>query len=129
MRQTDNFADVIKAKLASSPELAKLVENERSNSDIAMKVYEIRREAGITQSELADRINSKQSVISRIEDADYDGHTITLLRRIAEAVGKRIVVEFYDLPSYSQTSNTSEVFPVSWEDLGCWPTSVEEATA
>lgn len=126
MRTTDNFADVIKEKLAVSPELSSLVEAERSNVDIAMKVYEMRKDAGITQKELADRIGSKQSVISRIEDADYDGHSITLLRRIASALGKRLVVDFYDLPSYCKASLTSDSFDVDWNSLGCWSTKDEE---
>ena len=95
MKRTRDFAEVIRAKLAADPDLAEAVESESFNADIAIKVYELRMAADLTQKELADRIGSHQSVISRIEDADYDGHSLTLLKRIAHALHKRLRVEFY----------------------------------
>jgi hypothetical protein len=38
-------------------------------------------------------------VISRLEDADYEGHSLPMLRRIAAALGKRVEVRFGDLPA------------------------------
>jgi hypothetical protein len=32
-------------------------------------------------------VGTTQSVISRLEDADYEGHSLAMLRRIARAVG------------------------------------------
>lgn len=90
MIRTKDFAAVINAKLASNPDLAAAVENESFNSDIAMKVYEARNALGLTQQQLADRAGTHQSVISRIEDADYDGHSLTLLKRVAEALGGQL---------------------------------------
>src|SRR5438309_1145386 len=95
MARTKDFANVIRAKIAANRDLAAAVENEFINADIAMKVHDARREAGLTQKQLADRIGTKQSVISRIEDADYDGHSLTVLKRIADALGKKLRVEFY----------------------------------
>src|SRR5437016_6522229 len=95
MARTKNFADVIRSKLAANPKLAKAVEQEAFNADIAMKVYQARTEAGLTQKQLAARIGTHQSVISRIEDADYDGHSLGILKRIAKALGKDLRVEFY----------------------------------
>ena len=83
MGRTKNFADVIRAEMAADPALAEAMENESFNSDIAMKVYDLRKEAGLTQKELADRIGTRQSVISRLEDADYGGHSLAVLKRIA----------------------------------------------
>jgi transcriptional regulator with XRE-family HTH domain len=47
--------------------------------------------AGLTQRELAERIGTKQSVVGRMEDADYEGHSLSMLKRIADAVGDRRV--------------------------------------
>jgi hypothetical protein len=33
-------------------------------------------------------------MISRLEDADYDGHSLALLRRIASALEKRVEIRF-----------------------------------
>lgn len=90
MAKTRNFAEVIRAKLAANPDLAALVETESFNADVAAKVYQLRTNARLTQKQLADRVGTQQSVISRIEDADYDGHSLSLLKRIATAFGKKV---------------------------------------
>ena len=90
MARTRNFADVIRAKLAADPKLAKGVLEESFNSNVAQQVYDARMAAGLTQQELAERCGTQQSVISRIEDADYYGHSLRLLKRIAEALGRTL---------------------------------------
>ena len=61
-------------------------------------IYELRMEAGLTQKELAKRVGTTQSVISRIEDADYEGHSLTMLQRIAAALQQRLEVRFVPRP-------------------------------
>jgi hypothetical protein len=39
-------------------------------------------------------IGTTESVISRLEDADYTGHSLSMLRRIADALGKRVEIRF-----------------------------------
>lgn len=94
MPRTRNFADVIRAELAKDRDLVEAVRQECFNAHIARRVYDLRTEAGLTQKQLAQRINTQQSVISRIEDADYDGHSLALLQRIATALGKNLRIEF-----------------------------------
>jgi ribosome-binding protein aMBF1 (putative translation factor) len=62
--------------------------------EIAEMILQLREEAGLTQRELAKRVGTTASVICRLEDADYEGHSMAMLRRIAEAVGKRVEVRF-----------------------------------
>ena len=50
--------------------------------------------AGLTQTELAELIGSKQPVIARLEDADYEGHSLTMLQRIAIALNQRVEINF-----------------------------------
>jgi ribosome-binding protein aMBF1 (putative translation factor) len=69
-------------------------EDELLNSRIASQIYDLRTKAGLTQSELADRVGTTASVICRLEDADYEGHSLSMLRRIAEAVDKQIEIRF-----------------------------------
>lgn len=92
MAKTRNFEDAIRAKLAEDIDLSIAVEKEAFHANIAMQVYEARIAAGLTQKELAMRAGTVQSVISRIEDADYDGHSLTLLKRIALALGAKLDV-------------------------------------
>ncbi len=91
---TKNFAEVIRRELASDPQLAERVRDEEFNAYLAMEIYKAREAAGLTQTELARRINTTQSVISRLEDADYGGRSITLLQKVAAALGVRFRVHF-----------------------------------
>ena len=76
------------------PEMAELIDQERANLDIARKIYELRQEAGLSQAALAKKVGTTQSVISRLEAADYDGHSLAMLRRIACALEQRVEIRF-----------------------------------
>ena len=69
-------------------------EEEIINTEIARKIYQLRTKAGLTQQELADRIGTSKSAICRLEDADYEGHSLSMLKRIAEALDKRVEIRF-----------------------------------
>lgn len=69
-------------------------EEELLNARIASQIYELRTKADLTQSELAERVGTTASVICRLEDADYEGHSLSMLRRIAKAVDKQIEIRF-----------------------------------
>ena len=62
-----------------------LLETERQQAEIAQQIYDLRTAAGLTQCELAARVGTTASVICRLEDADYDRYSLTMLRRIAAA--------------------------------------------
>jgi len=55
--------------------------------DLALLVREMREDAGLTQAELAKRVGTTQSVIARLEDAEYTGHSLARLERMATACG------------------------------------------
>jgi transcriptional regulator with XRE-family HTH domain len=69
-------------------------EQEVLNADIARKLYYLRTKAGLSQRELAQKVGTSASAICRLEDADYDGHSLSLLKRIAEALDKRVDIRF-----------------------------------
>src|SRR5579872_6220841 len=64
------------------------------NFEVAQMIYDARTNAGLSQAELADLIGSKQPVIARLEDADYEGHSLTMLQRIATALEQRLELRF-----------------------------------
>jgi transcriptional regulator with XRE-family HTH domain len=68
------------------------LEEERVNAQVARTIHELREDAGLTQKELAELIGTTQSVISRLEDADYEGHSLSMLDRIARALNQRVRV-------------------------------------
>lgn len=68
------------------------LEQERVNAEVARTIYELREQAGLSQKELAERVDTTQSVISRLEDSDYEGHSLSMLSRIAKALNRQIQV-------------------------------------
>lgn len=68
------------------------LEEEEARLRIAEIVYQARSAAGLTQTALAERIGSKQSVISAIENGSQMP-TIPTLRRIARAVDRTLNIE------------------------------------
>ncbi|MBI1783793.1 XRE family transcriptional regulator [Candidatus Sumerlaeota bacterium] len=76
------------------PERIRQLEEERLNDDVSRKIYDLRTHAGLTQQELAALIGTTASVISRIEDYEYDGHSMNMLRRVAAALETRLSVDF-----------------------------------
>ena len=69
-------------------------EEELLNAEIARKIYDLRTKAGLSQRELARRVGTSASAICRLEDADYEGHSLAMLKRIAEALDKRVEIRF-----------------------------------
>jgi len=94
MARTRNFATVIRSKLAADRDLAEAVSRERFNANMACEILAMRTKAGLTQKQLADKIGTRQSVIARLEDADYDSHSLKMLQRIADGLGKRLAIRF-----------------------------------
>lgn len=64
------------------------------NAEIARKICELRTKAGLSQRELAERVGTSASAICRLEDADYEGHSLSLLKRIADALDLRVEIRF-----------------------------------
>ena len=78
--------------LAVEAELQEMVAEASINAQVAQLIYEARTKAGLTQKELADLIGTKQPVIARLEDADYEGHSLSMLQKIAHALNKRLEI-------------------------------------
>ena len=69
------------------------------NAQIAQEIYALREQAGLTQRQLAKLVGTTDSVISRLEDADYSGHSLKLLLRISAALNQRLELRFVPLRS------------------------------
>jgi predicted transcriptional regulator len=70
--------------------------------DLALLVREMRDEAGLTQSELAKKVGTTQSVIARLEDAEYSGHSLAMLERIAAACGVALKLRAEKKPDFDR---------------------------
>jgi ribosome-binding protein aMBF1 (putative translation factor) len=91
---TDGVAILHRLIIGNDPAKQAMLEEERANMDIGRKIYDLREQAGLTQRQLAALIGTTASVICRLEAADYQGHSLAMLNRIAAALGKRVKIEF-----------------------------------
>lgn len=64
------------------------------NARIAQEIYALRVQAGLTQRQLAKLVGTTDSAISRLEDADYSGHSLRILERIGAAMDRQLEVRF-----------------------------------
>ena len=93
-KKTRNALALIARDIGKDPALWRLVDQEVLNSQVARVIYDARTRAKLTQQQLAELAGTTQPVIARLEDADYAGHSLRMLRRIAEALGQRIEIRF-----------------------------------
>ncbi len=70
--------------------------------DLAMLVREMREAAGLTQSQLASRADTTQSVIARLEDAAYAGQSLPMLERIAAACNVSLKLHAEKKPAFNR---------------------------
>jgi ribosome-binding protein aMBF1 (putative translation factor) len=70
--------------------------------DLALLIREMREEAGLTQAELARKVGTAQSVIARLEDAEYAGQSLTMLERIASACGVALKLHAEKKPHFDR---------------------------
>ena len=60
--------------------------------DVALQLAALREKAGLSQKDLARKLRTSQQNISRLESTAYEGHTLSTLRRAAEALGATVRV-------------------------------------
>ncbi len=104
-KKTTDAAKILHQRyIKNSRKRKESLQRERENIGIAEQVYNLRTRARLSQKELADLVGTTQSAISRLEDADYDGHSLTMLRRIAAALNQHVQVRF--VPNDSRYART-----------------------
>ena len=90
-RQT-NFDRYLQDQL-KDPNFAARFEKAGESWDLAIKLADLRKDAGLSQKELAKRVGTSQQQISRLESPSYEGHSLSMIRRVAEALGCTVRVE------------------------------------
>lgn len=86
--------EILDRLTGDDPKLREMIAEERVNAQITRIIYEARTAAGLTQKQLADMLGTQPSAVARLEDADYEGHSLGMLRRIAEALNQTLEVRF-----------------------------------
>lgn len=91
-KQTADGVDILRARYGVNLKSDESIQRWAEPFRVAQLIHDARTSAGLTQSELAEKVGTTQSVISQLEAADYEGHSLSMLRRIATALGSHVEI-------------------------------------
>ena len=92
MSKTD--FDLFLEEQLKDPDFAERFKRAGEAWDVALQIAALREKAGLTQRDLARKLKTSQQQISRLESPSYEGHSLSMLRRVAEALGATVHVAF-----------------------------------
>ena len=98
MRKSKDAVKILDRVTGNDAPLRRAIAEDRLNLRIAQMIHDQRSAAGLTQNQLAKLVGTTQSVIARLEDADYEGHSVRMLFRIAQALDSRLEVAIVPAP-------------------------------
>lgn len=97
-RQTDDAVEILHHRyVKDDPETLAELEKIQADNDVARKIYDLRTKSGLSQRAFAKLVGTTASVICRLEDADYEGHSMAMLNRIAAALNKKVEIRFVSI--------------------------------
>ncbi len=105
MKQTtkrDRHSEIIEQRTRKSATYRKTFERTLHQIDLALLVREMREDAGLTQTELARKVGTTQSVIARLEDAESLGTRSRCWSRIATACGVALKLHAEKKPNFDR---------------------------
>lgn len=94
MKRLTNFDRYLEEQL-KEPDFAARFKEAGEAWDVALQLAALRKESGLSQKELARRVGTSQQQISRLESPSYEGHSLSMLRRVAEVLGATLHVEIH----------------------------------
>jgi len=92
MKRKTNFDKYLEKQL-KDPDFARCYQKAGEAWDVALQLAALREKAGLSQKELAQRVGTSQQQISRLESTSYEGHSLSMLRRVAEALGAKVYID------------------------------------
>lgn len=87
-----NWQDV-KKRYLNNPKIAEEIEKQRPENEFVNQIIRARIEKNMTQAELAQRVDTKQCSISRLENGDYNP-SLEFLKKVAEGLDKKLEIRF-----------------------------------
>ena len=90
MKKT-NF-DLYLEEQLKDPVFAERFESAGEAWDVALQLAALREKAGLSQRDLARKLKTSQQQISRLESPSYEGHSLSMLRRVANVLGATVHV-------------------------------------
>jgi len=107
MSKKTNF-DVYLEEQLKDPAFAERFRQAGAAWDVALQLAALRKKAGLSQKELARQLQTTQQQISRLESPGYEGHSLSMLRRVARALDAEVSVRLQPVGARRRsTSKTS----------------------
>jgi transcriptional regulator with XRE-family HTH domain len=97
-----NFDRYLEKQLAD-PAFAVRFKNAGEAWVVALQIAALRKQAGLSQKDLAKLLKTSQQQISRLESPGYEGHSLSMLRRVAEALHAKVWVVFEPAKAVSES--------------------------
>ncbi len=88
----DDLDKYIDKRIKNDPEFAERFDSGYSKSKLGYLLAKTREESGISQEELAQRLNLSQLIINQIEN-DLQDINMSILEKYAQILGKELVVQ------------------------------------
>src|SRR5947208_5163503 len=86
-----NF-DIFLEEQLRDPDFAERFKRAGEAWDVALQIAALREKAGLSQKDLARKLHTSQQQISRLESPSYEGHSLSMLRRVADVLGATVRV-------------------------------------
>lgn len=100
MRRKKDDLDRLTEKLVKqNPSLKEEFKKSDMALDVARQIYDLRKKAGLTQKQLADRMGTSQPHVARIESADYRSYSRKSLEKVAKVLNARVEVRVVPVDS------------------------------
>ncbi len=92
MKRQTNFDKYLEEQL-KYPDFKKRFKEAGEGWDVALQLTALRKESGLSQKELAKLVGTSQQQISRLESSSYEGHSLSMLRRVADVLDATVHVK------------------------------------
>jgi len=106
MKRKTNFDRYLEEQL-KDPDFVRRYQKAGEAWDVALQLAALRKKAGLSQKELAQRVGTSQQQISRLESTSYEGHSLSMLRRVAEVLGATVHIDI-QLPERPKQATVAE---------------------
>jgi transcriptional regulator with XRE-family HTH domain len=116
MRRRTNYDQYFEEQL-KDPDFAESIRKGGEALGVAIQLASLRKKSGLSQKELAKRVGTSQQQISRLESPSYEGHSLSMLRRVADVLGATVHVEIQGKKQQAPSVVAKAIYRVKSKDL------------
>lgn len=108
-RKVSDAVELMDRWYGNMPDWDEMVAEEELNMQIGQALYDLRNTVGLSQADLAKLVGTNQSIISKVENADYNGNAIEILKRVCFALHTKISIQCTPPPKQPKCQMALEV--------------------